>query len=125
MRVEKKVPLSRQYTVHGRVFDEITLLEPLGADLDTIGEIEEVQPFGDRPVRIIHEDRINAYRDRLIKKGDDLPGAGDITVLCLADSLLVRSAVRSFFTEAWGVVSASRKISSSSDGDGSQLSSSN
>ena len=89
-----------------------------GADLDALGEVEEIQFIDGRPMRFIREDVIVAYRKRLMVRGDDLPGDADIAALSLQDALGVRRAILGFFQAAWSALSRDRKTSSSSDSNG-------
>jgi len=101
MAGEVSIRLSRVYEAHGRVFSEIRLRAPLLKDLDAIGDVAEYQPTPGGGVYLIrHEDRIDAYRDRLLVKGEGLPSAGDLADLDLRDALALREAVTGFFSAA-------------------------
>jgi len=103
MSGEKTVRLSRRYEAHGRTFDSLTFREPKMADFEAIGEIAERQPFaagGD--MVLYHDDRVWRYRDRLLKRGDDLPSAADLGDLDLVDAMAVKDLVTGFFTPARG-----------------------
>lgn len=112
------IPLSRTYSAHDRTFDAVTLRAPLGKDHDAIGDISEVQFHSGRPVILHHEDRIVAYRARLLKTGEGLPTDADLSELALVDALAIKDAVRGFFTDARAMLSAQRRTDSSSDTDG-------
>ncbi|MCO6410099.1 hypothetical protein [Hoeflea alexandrii] len=101
MSGEKTVRLSRRYEAHGRAFDSLTFREPKMADFEAIGEIAEYQPAPEGGMLIInHDDRVWRYRDRLLKRGDDLPSAADLGDLDLADAIAVKEAISGFFTQA-------------------------
>jgi len=101
MAGDKNVPLSQRYEAHGRTFDRLTFREPKMADYEAIGEVAEYQPAPGGGMMIInHDDRVWQYRDRLLKRGEDLPDAGDIGQLTLADSIAVKEAITDFFTQA-------------------------
>jgi hypothetical protein len=101
MSGEKTIRLSRRYEAHGRAFDSLTFREPKMADFEAIGEIAERQPFAAGGEMVLyHDDRVWKYRDRLLKRGDDLPSAADLGDLDLADAIAVKDTVASFFTRA-------------------------
>lgn len=101
MAGEKTVPLSQGYEAHGRTFHDLIFREPKMADYEVIGEVAEYQPAPGGGVMLIHhDDRIWAYRDRLLKRGDGLPGPGDLGELSLADAIAVKEAITGFFTRA-------------------------
>lgn len=103
MAGEKTVRLSRRYEAHGRTFDHLVFREPKMADFEDIGEIAEFQPAPDGGMMIInHDDRVWKYRDRLLKRGEDLPSAADLGDLDLADAIAVKEAINGFFTQARG-----------------------
>lgn len=98
---EKTVRLSRRYESHGRDFDSLTFRAPKMADFEEIGEISEYQPAPGGGVMLIqHDDRIWAYRDRLLKRGEALPSSADLAELDLADAIAVKDAITGFFTQA-------------------------
>lgn len=104
------VKLSRKYEAHGHTFDNVRLREPTGADLDEIGELAERQQSADGHNLIIyHDDRLIAYRKRLLIKGDGLPMDADLAQLSLTDAIAVRDAVSGFFSKARSKLSAERK----------------
>lgn len=101
MSGEKTVRLSRRYEAHGRAFDSLTFREPKMADFEAIGEIAEYQPAPNGGMMIIHhDDRVWQYRDRLLKRGEGMPGAEDLGELTLVDAIAVKEAVSGFFTMA-------------------------
>jgi hypothetical protein len=98
MRREIVIALSGKKEIHGRIVERAVLLEPLGKDFDAIGEIREAQyPDGRQLVVITHEDRIAAYRDRLLKDGEGCAKPGDLAEFPMADSRAVREAIIGFF----------------------------
>jgi hypothetical protein len=103
MAVEKTVRLSRGYEAHGRTFDRLVFREPKMADFEDIGEIAERQPspMGGEMI-IYHDDRVWKYRDRLLKRGDDLPSAADLGDLDLVDGIAIKDAITGFFSRARG-----------------------
>lgn len=99
MPSEKTIKLSRRYEAHGRTFDSLTFREPKMADFEAIGEIWESQPTKEGGVVILeHTDRIWRYRDRLIKRGESLPDAGDLGELVLKDAVAVKDTITGFFS---------------------------
>lgn len=101
MSGEKTVTLSQGYEAHGRTFRSLTFREPKMVDYEAIGEIAEYQPAPNGGMMIIHhDDRVWQYRDRLLKRGEGLPGAEDLGELTLADAIAVKEAISGFFTEA-------------------------
>ncbi len=101
MAGEKTVPLSRGYEAHGRTFKSLTFRMPKGADFEEVGEIAERQPSPMGGYMIIyHDDRVWKYRDRLLKRGDDLPSSGDLADLDLVDSIKVKDFISDFFSQA-------------------------
>ncbi|KGF71155.1 hypothetical protein LL06_00730 [Hoeflea sp. BAL378] len=101
MAGEKTVRLSQGYEAHGRSFSSLTFREPKMVDFEEIGEIAEYQPAPNGGTMLLHhDDRIWKYRDRLLKRGDGLPDAGDLGELTLADAIAVKEAISDFFTQA-------------------------
>jgi len=101
MSGEKTVRLSRRYEAHGRTFDSLVFREPKMADFEEIGEIAERQPapMGGEMI-LYHDDRVWKYRDRLLKRGDDLPSSADLGDLDLADGIAVKETITGFFSQA-------------------------
>lgn len=103
MSGEKTVRLSRRYEAHGRTFDSLSFREPKMVDFEAIGEIAERQPFAAGGEMVLyHDDRVWKYRDRLLKRGDDLPSVADLADLDLVDAMAVKDLVTGFFTPARG-----------------------
>lgn len=95
------VRLSQGYEAHGRTFTTLTLRPPKMADFEAVGEIYEYQPApGGTAMIVYHDDRVWAYRDRLLVKGPDLPSAGDLADLTLVDAIAIKEAITGFFTRA-------------------------
>jgi hypothetical protein len=104
------VTLSRTYEAHGRTFCEVRFREPTGADLDAIGDVIEWQRTSDgAPLIIYHDDRVIAWRDRLLVNGADMPSPADLSQISLRDALAVRDAINGFFTAARRSLSAPAK----------------
>lgn len=94
------IKLSRRYDAHGKVFDEVALRAPKLRDHFAVGDPVEVHPGPDGSGRFIleHNDRFDAYLDRLCVEGR--PGRECVLDLDLVDSIKVRQAISGFFTAA-------------------------
>lgn len=112
---ETIIKLSRRYEAHGTVFDEIALRAPKLRDHFAIGDPVEVHrgPDGTGRYVIEHNDRFDAYLDRLAVDGR--PGKECLLDLDLVDSIKVRQAITGFFTEAMKRLTPPTNSSSAQD----------
>ena len=94
------IPLSRVYEAHGKSFDKVEMREPKLRDHFAVGDPVEAHsgPDGQGRFVIEHNDRFDAYLDRLCVEGK--PGRECLVDLDLADSMRLRDAIVSFFLAA-------------------------
>lgn len=109
-----KVKLSRKYSVHDKVFDEIELREPTYREIfmDGIGKPQEWQHTQHGPMLATYPDIVDAYLQRIIVE----PGYDCIGELSATDSVRLEKAVFGFFLELKTLEKSPTGSSSDSDG---------
>lgn len=103
------VKLSRRYEAHGKVFDAVTVREPLWSVILKLGEPYEVQRAAGSNVIIENTSTVAAYVNHCIVE----PGAECCGELGVKDTRAVRDAVLDFFRPGEPPADPSAKTSES------------
>jgi hypothetical protein len=112
----KTVPLVRPFDIHGQTFRSLVLKEPTGGLYVKHGDpFITIWTASGSGYQVEQPDVIQAYLEELLVNDDGLlPGYSVVNLLGVEDTMALKEALFSFFTEAAARRAATRLTGSSS-----------